>query len=134
MTDVIAGNIQVMSGDLLTIWPQAKNAKVRAIAVTSAKRSPLAQEIPTVAESGLPGYDTTGWFGIVAPAGTPRPITERLNSEMVKGITAPDARERLSAMGGEVVASSIADFTAFMRADHTKWAKVVAAAGLREKP
>lgn len=133
MTDVIAGNIQVMSGDLLTIWPQAKNGKVRAIAVTSAKRSPLAQEVPTVAESGVPGYDTTGWFGVVAPAGTPRPITERLNSEMVKGITAPDARERLAAMGGEVVASSITDFTAFMRADHAKWAKVVAAAGLREK-
>lgn len=132
MTDVIAGNIQIMSGDLLTIWPQAKNGKVRALAVTSLKRSALAPDVPTVSESGLPGYDTTGWFGVVAPAGTPRPIAERLNSEMVKGVTAPDARERLGAMGGEVVASSIADFTAFMRADHAKWAKVVAAAGLRE--
>ena len=133
MTDVIAGNIQIMSGDLVTILPQAKTGKVRAIAVTSAKRSSLTPAIPTIAESGVPGYDTSGWFGMVAPANTPRAIAERLNGEMVKGITAPDARERLGAMGGEVVASSIADFTAFMRADYAKWAKVVAAAGLREK-
>ncbi len=133
MVDVIAGNIQIMSGDLVTILPQAKNGKVRAIAVTSAKRSTLVPEIATVAESGVPGYDTSGWFGIVAPASTPRAITDRLHSEIVKGITAADARERLSAMGGDVVASSIADFAAFMRADHAKWAKVVAAAGLREK-
>ncbi|MBM3340525.1 MAG: hypothetical protein FJY56_00200 [Betaproteobacteria bacterium] len=90
--------------------------------------------MPTIAESGVPGYDTSGWFGTVAPANTPRAITERLNSETIKGITAADARERLSAMGGDVVASSMADFTAFMRADHAKWGKVVAAAGLREKP
>ncbi len=134
MTDVIAGNIQILSGDLVTILPQAKSGKVRAIAVTSAKRSALVPQIPTVAESGVPGYDTSGWFGMVAPAHTPRTISERLNSEMVKGITAPDARERLSAMGGDVVASSIAEFSAFMRADHAKWAKVVAEAGLREKP
>lgn len=134
MTDVIAGNIQIMSGDLVTILPQAKNGKVRALAVTSAKRSALVPEIPTIAESGVPGYDTSGWFGIVAPAGTPRAISERLNSEMVKGITATDARERLRVLGGDVVASSIADFAAFMRADNAKWAKVVTAAGLREKP
>jgi len=134
MTDVIAGNIQIMSGDLVTILPQAKNGKVRALAVTSIKRSTLTPDIPTIAESGVPGYDTSGWFGTVAPANTPRAITERLNSETIKGITAADARERLSAMGGDVVASSMADFTAFMRADHAKWGKVVAAAGLREKP
>lgn len=134
MTDVIAGHIQIMSGDLVTILPQAKNGKVRAIAVTSSKRSTLALLIPTVAESGVPGYDTTGWFGMVTPANTPRMIIERLNSEITKGITAADARERLGAMGGDVVASSTTDFAAFMRVDHAKWAKVVAAAGLREKP
>jgi len=133
MTDVIAGQIQVMSGDLTTILPQAKSGKLRAIAVTSGKRSSLVPDIPTIAESGVPGYDTSGWFGVVAPAGTPRAILERLNNEMVKGITTPDSRERLSTLGGDVVASSIADFAAFMRADNAKWAKVVAAAGLREK-
>ena len=133
MTDVIAGNIQIMSGDLVTILPQAKNGKVRALAVTSAKRSGLVPEIPTVSESGVPGYDTVGWFGVVAPAGTPRSIIERLNSEMVKGISAADARERLRVLGGDVVASSVADFATFMRADHAKWGKVVLAAGLRDK-
>ncbi len=134
MTDVIAGQIQVMSGDLVTIWPQAKTGKIRAIAVTSAKRSPQAPAIPTIAESGVPGFDTSGWFGVVAPAATPRAIAERLNAEIVKGITAADARERLSAMGGDVVASNIADFAAFLRTDHAKWGKVVTAAGLREHP
>ena len=134
MTDAIAGQIQIMSGDLVTLWPQAKTGKLRAIAVTSGKRSALTLAIPTIAESGVPGFDTSGWFGMVAPTGTPRAITERLHAEIVKGITAADARERLSAMGGDVVASSSADFTAFMRADHAKWARVVTAAGLRENP
>ena len=134
MTDAIAGQIQIMSGDLVTLWPQAKTGKLRAIAVTYGKRSALTPAIPTIAESGVPGFDTSGWFGMVAPTGTPRAITERLHAEIVKGITAADARERLSAMGGDVVASSSADFTAFMRADHAKWARVVTAAGLQENP
>ena len=97
MTDAIAGQIQIMSGDLVTLWPQAKTGKLRAIAVTSGKRSALTPAIPTIAESGVPGFDTSGWFGMVAPTGTPRAITERLHAEIVKGITAADARERLSA-------------------------------------
>lgn len=134
MTDAIAGQIQLLSGDLVTILPQVKTGKLRALAVTSAKRSSLVPEIPTVSESGSPGFDTTGWFGMVAPVNTPRAILERLNSEIVKSVNAPDSRERLGAMGGDVVASSIGDFAAFMRADNAKWARVVAAAGLREKP
>jgi tripartite-type tricarboxylate transporter receptor subunit TctC len=130
MTDAIAGQIQIMSGDLTTILPQTKNGKLRAIAVTSGKRSALTPEIPTIAESGVPGFDTSGWFGVVAPAGTPRAILDRLNSEIAKGITTADSRSRLATLGGDVVASSIADFAAFMRADNAKWAKVVSAAGL----
>ncbi len=133
MTDAIAGNIQLISGDLVTILPQAKPGKLRAIAVTSGKRSLLVPQIPTIAESGVPGFDTTGWFGVVVPAGTPRAIAERLNTEVATGINAPDAKERLSAMGGDIVGSSTADFTAFMRADHAHWGKVVTAAGLRGK-
>jgi tripartite-type tricarboxylate transporter receptor subunit TctC len=135
MTDAIAGQIQMMSGDLVTILPQVKTGKLRALAVSSAKRTPLTPEVPAVAESGVPGlagFDTNGWFGMVAPAGTPRAALERLNNEMVKGITAADARERLSAMGGDVVASSITDFAAFLRADNARWGKVVGAAGLRD--
>ena len=133
MTDVIAGQIHILSGDLTTLLPPAKAGRLRAIAVTSAKRSSIAPEIPTIAESGVAGYDTSGWFGMVAPSGTPRAVIERLNSEMVKAITTPEARQRLSTLGGDVVANMPAEFAAFIRADHAKWAKLVAAAGLKEK-
>ena len=134
MTDVIAGQIQILSGDLTTLLPPAKAGRLRAIAVTSAKRSSIAPEIPTIAESGVPGYDTSGWFGMVAPAGTPRAVIERLNTDMVKGITTPESRERLGTLGGDVVANTPAEFAAFIRTDHAKWAKLIAATGLKEKP
>lgn len=134
MADVIAGQIQILSGDLTTLLPQVKSGRLRAIAVTSAKRSTLVPEIPTIAESGVPGYDTSGWFGMVVPAGTPRAVIERLNTEIVKAITTPESRDRLSTLGGDVVANTPAEFSAFIRTDHAKWAKLVAAAGLRDKP
>ncbi len=134
MTDVIAGQIQILSGDLTTLLPPAKAGRLRAIAVTSAKRSSIAPEIPTIAESGVPGYDTSGWFGMVAPAGTPRAVIERLNTDMVKGITTPESRERLGTLGGDVVANTPAEFAAFIRTDHAKWAKLIAATGLKDKP
>jgi tripartite-type tricarboxylate transporter receptor subunit TctC len=134
MTDVIAGQIQILSGDLTTLLPPVKAGRLRAIAVTSAKRSSIAPEIPTIAESGVPGYDTSGWFGMVAPAGTPRAVIERLNTDMVKGITTPESRERLGTLGGDVVANTPAEFAAFIRTDHAKWAKLIAATGLKEKP
>jgi tripartite-type tricarboxylate transporter receptor subunit TctC len=133
MADVIAGQIQILSGDLTTLLPQVKNTRLRAIAVTSAKRSAFAPDIPTIAESGVPGYDTSGWFGIIAPAGIPRAVAERLNSDIVKGITTAESRERLGTLGGDVIANTTAEFTAFIRADHAKWAKLVAATGLKDK-
>ncbi len=134
MADVMAGQIQILSGDLTTLLPQVRTGRLRAIAVTSLKRSSMAPEIPTISESGVPGYDTSGWFGMVAPAGTPRAIIERLNAEIVKGITTPESRERLGTLGGDVIANTPVEFAAFIRADHAKWAKLVAATGLREKP
>jgi len=134
MADVMAGQIQILSGDLTTLIPQVKSGRLRAIAVTSAKRSTFAPEIPTIAESGVPGYDTSGWFGVVAPAATPRAVIERLNSEIVRGITTPESRKRLGTLGGDVIANTTAEFSTFIRADHAKWAKVVAATGLKEKP
>jgi tripartite-type tricarboxylate transporter receptor subunit TctC len=133
MTDVVAGQIQILSGDLTTLMPQVKAGRLRAIAVTSAKRSTLTPEIPTIAESGVPSYDASGWFGIVAPAATPRAVIERLNVEMVKGITTPESRDRLSTLGGDVVANTPAEFSLFIRADNAKWAKLVAVAGLKGK-
>jgi tripartite-type tricarboxylate transporter receptor subunit TctC len=132
MTDVVAGQIQILSGDLTTLMPQVKSGRLRAIAVTSAKRSALVPELPTIAESGVPGYDASGWFGIVVPAGTPRAVVERLNSDIVKGITTAESRDRLGTLGGDVVGNTTAEFSAFIRADHAKWAKLVAATGLKE--
>lgn len=134
LADVMAGQIQVLSGDLTTLMPQVKNGRLRAIAVTSAKRSTMAPDIPTIAESGVPGYDTSGWFGMVAPAGTPRGVIERLNSEIVKGISTPESRQRLATLGGDVIANTPAEFSTFIANDHAKWAKLVAATGLKDKP
>jgi tripartite-type tricarboxylate transporter receptor subunit TctC len=133
MADVMAGQIQMLSGDLTTLIPQIKAGKLRAIAVTSAKRSTLVPEIPAVAES-VPGYDTSGWFGMLAPAGTPRTVVERLNMEIVKAIVTPESRERLGTLGGDVIANTPAEFSAHIRTDHAKWARLVAAIGLKEKP
>ena len=134
VTDVVAGQIQILSGDMTTLLPHVQSGKLRAIAVTSIKRSSRVPNIPTIAESGVPGYDASGWFGVVAPANTPRAVIERLNAEIVKGITTQESRERLGALGGDVIASSPAEFAAFIKADHAKWARLVNAVGMKEKP
>ena len=134
VTDVVAGQIQILSGDMTTLLPHVQSGKLRAIAVTSIKRSSRVPNIPTIVESGVPGYDASGWFGVVAPANTPRAVIERLNAEIVKGITTQESRERLGALGGDVIASSPAEFAAFIKADHAKWARLVNAVGMKEKP
>jgi tripartite-type tricarboxylate transporter receptor subunit TctC len=132
VTDVVAGHIQVLSGDLTTLMPHVKAGKLRALGVTSSKRSTLVPDLPTISESGVPGYDSSGWFGIVAPAGTPSAVIERLNAEIVKAITTPESRERLGTLGGDVIANSPAEFAAHIRTDHAKWAKLINATGLKE--
>jgi len=134
MADVMAGQIQILSGDLTTLIPQVNRQKLRALAVTSAKRSSLAPEIPTIDESGVKGYDTSGWFGMVAPSGTDKKILDQLNQAMVKTLTQSLAKERLKSLGGDVVASSISDFTAFIIRDHAKWAELIKAAHLKQSP
>ena len=104
---------------------------MRAVAVTATKRSPLLPDVPTVAESGVPGYDASGWFGVCAPAGTPRAIVDRLNASVVKGVAAADSRERLGALGGEVAAGTPADFGAHVRAEAAKWGKVIRTLNLK---
>ncbi len=131
VTDLIAGQMQFMSGDLSTLMPQVKAGRLRALAVTGAKRSALALELPTIAESGLPGYEAIGWFGILAPGATPRELIARLNAAIVKGITDADARERLAALGGEVVANTPAEFAARIRDDLAKWSRLIKEIGLK---
>ena len=130
-TDLISGNIQMMSGDLSTLMPHVRSGRMRPLAVTSARRSSLLPDMPTVAEAGVPGYEAIGWFGVLVPAGTPAAIVERLNSAMVKGLAAPDARQRLSAFGGDVAVGTPEQFAAHIRTEAAKWGKLIKAIGLK---
>ena len=129
-TALVSGQVQVLSGDLNAMLPQVKAGRMRGIAVTSARRSQLLPDTPTVAESGVPGFDASGWMGVLAPAATPAPAIERLNATITKALAAPDTRNRLGALGGEVRASSPAEFAAFIRTEAAKWSKLIRSAGI----
>ena len=131
LADLLAGQVQLMSGDLSTLMPQVKAGRLRALALTGAKRSPLVPELPTIAEAGVPGYEASGWFGVLAPAATPREIVSRLNATIVKGITDADTRERLAALGGDVVGGTPAEFGERLRNDLAKWSSLIKAIGLK---
>jgi tripartite-type tricarboxylate transporter receptor subunit TctC len=134
MADVIAGHVTCMFDILVTVLPQIQAGKVRALAVTSAKRSPYAPDIPTMAESGVPGYADAGndlWFGVFTPAGTPRPIVDRLNAEIRKVLGSPELSQVLKAQGYDAWTLDPASFASFMRDDRAKWGKVVEAAGIK---
>jgi tripartite-type tricarboxylate transporter receptor subunit TctC len=104
---------------------------VRALAVTSAKRTPALPDVPTVAEAGVPGYEATTWTGIVAPVGVPKPIVARLNAELVRAVASPTFREKAAAIGSEPVSSTPEQFGAFIRSEHAKWGEVVRRSGAR---
>ncbi len=134
MTDVMAGNITGMFDVLITSIPQMGAGRVRALAVTSAKRSPYIPEVPTMDESGVPGYSEAGsdlWFGIVGPAGMPKPIVQKLNEKLIEALRAPDMRQRIRIQAFDLWTSTPEEFTKVLRADHAKWGKIVGAAGAR---
>jgi tripartite-type tricarboxylate transporter receptor subunit TctC len=134
MTDVIAGNITMMFDVLITSIPQMRGGRVRALAVTSAKRSPYVPEVPTMDESGVPGYNEAGsdlWFGIVGPAGIPKPIVQKLNAKLIEALRAPDMRERIRIQAFDLWTSTPEEFTKVVQADRAKWGKIVAAAGAK---
>jgi tripartite-type tricarboxylate transporter receptor subunit TctC len=130
LNDFVAGHTQVYMGNMITLYPQVKSGRIRALAVTSAKRSSAAPEIPTVAESGVPGFEEGGQHGVVAPAGIAKDILAKLNRDIVAAMRAPDVVKRLSVEGAEVVASSPEHYDAIIRRDIAKWAKVISAAGI----
>ena len=132
VSDLLAGQVQVMSGDLSTLMPQVKGGKLRALAVTAAKRSMLAPELPTVAEAGVPGFEASGWFGVLAPAAMPASLVARLNAAINSGMSAPDARERLGALGGDAALGSAQEFSIRLRGEIAKWGRLIKALGLRE--
>jgi tripartite-type tricarboxylate transporter receptor subunit TctC len=108
-----------------------KAGKLRALGVSTSKRSATAPDVPTVAESGLPGFDVTVWFAVLAPAATPRDIVTRLNRVLVKALQGADVREKLASQGAEPIGNTAEQFTAQMKADLAKWAKVVKAANIK---
>ena len=129
--DVIAGHVPVMTPSILTGLPHAKAGRLRALGVTSARRAGGAPDIPTIAEAGVPGYEAVQWFGILAPAGTPRAIIDRVHREAVRVLQNPETKERLVADGADPVGSTPEQFAAFIRAETAKWAKVVKAIGIQ---
>jgi tripartite-type tricarboxylate transporter receptor subunit TctC len=131
VTDLLGGHVPMMFDNMPSALPHAKAGKLRALGVSTAKRSSTAPDVPTVAESGLPGFDVTVWFGVLAPAATPRDIVERLHRVVVKALQASDVRERLASQGAEAVGNTPEQFTAQMKADLAKWAKVVKAANIK---
>lgn len=131
LVDLASGQVHLMFGTALSFLPYVKSRRLNALAVTNPKRSPIVPDVPTVAESGLPGFDALQWFGVLAPAGTPRELVTRLNGDIVKTLRLPDVRERMAALGAEVVGSTADQFASFQKADAAKWAKVVKASGAK---
>ncbi len=131
LTGMLGGQVQLMFDNLPTALPQVKAGKLRAIAVSSATRTPLLPDTPTVAEQGYPGFEATAWFGIAAPAGTPAPIVSRLNKEINDAMTDPKLAEILSAQGVSFSRNTPEEFRAFISAESQKWKKVVEVSGAR---
>jgi tripartite-type tricarboxylate transporter receptor subunit TctC len=129
LTDVIAGQADLMFDTMLSAMPQVKTGKLKALAVTSAARSPAAPELPTVAESGLAGYEAIAWNGLLAPMGTPNDVVAKLNAEVKKALELPEVRERFAAQGFGAAWSPPDQYAAFIRSELAKWAKVVKASG-----
>ncbi len=131
VTDLLGGQIQVGIGDQANLMPQVKAGKLRVLAVGSPRRSPNYPDVPTIAESGLPGFEAGAWQGLAAPAGTPPDVVKRLNETLVKVMQMPDVRERLLGAGLEPVGGSPEDFAQFIKSEIAKWSKVAKDVGAR---
>jgi len=131
ITDAIAGNVPVCFCTLPSTLPQARAGRLRALAVTTSNRTSAAPEIPTVAEAGVPGYEMSQWYGVMAPAGTPSQILERLSAEINVALAAPDLRASLLLAGADPVKSSPQDFALYFKQEIEKWTRIVKLAGIR---
>ncbi len=131
VTDLIAGQVQVMFDNTPNVLPHVKAGKLKALGVSSKARSQFAPDVPSVDEAGVPGYDVTVWFGVLTVAGTPPDIVKRLNTEMVKILTSPEVKERISKSGVDVVAGTPEHFSGFLKAEVSRWAKVIQEANIK---
>jgi len=130
LVDLMGGQMQFMFSNLTAALPHIKSGKLRALAVTGARRTPIAPELPTVAEAALPGYAVESWFGLLAPAGTPPEIVARLTTETNTAMRAPEMKERLASEGADPMAGTATEFAALLKIEIAKWAKVVKQAGI----
>ncbi|HSQ02624.1 MAG TPA: tripartite tricarboxylate transporter substrate binding protein [Burkholderiales bacterium] len=129
LPDLLGGHVSLMFGSVTSAFPHVKTGRVRALAVSTLKRLPVMPQLPTVAESGLPGFEVTVWYGVLAPAGTPRNIISRVNSILVAALRSPDMQVRLSDQGAQAIGNTPEQFETQLRTDLVKWAKVIKASG-----
>jgi tripartite-type tricarboxylate transporter receptor subunit TctC len=130
---VISGEVQLMFGNVLAVLPHMNAGKLKAIAVSSRERAKALPNLPTIAEAGVPGYEAMGWNGVFAPAGTPRPIVDKLNRDIVAVLNMPDVRERLESMSSNPVGGTPEQFGAYVRQEIDRWGKVIRATGVRNE-
>ncbi|HEV2007977.1 MAG TPA: tripartite tricarboxylate transporter substrate binding protein, partial [Burkholderiales bacterium] len=133
MTDMIGGHIQMMFAPVLVLLPMAKAGKIRALGVTSAQRSALVPDVPTIAEAGVPGFEVSGWYGLLAPAATPRPIINRIYAVTMKGLESDAMKERLRSQGLEPIGLSPEQSAKFLREDIARWSRVIREAGIPQQ-
>jgi len=130
-TALLTGEAQILLTNMASVLPHLKSGRIKALGVSSAKRSPLAPEVPTIAEAGVPGFEYMTWYGMLVPAGTPRPIVERIQADTAKIIQAPQTRGRFSTQGLDVYGNAPSEFQAYLGAELAKWDKVIRATGVR---
>ncbi len=131
LADLLGAQVTAFFSDLIAARQHLASGRLRALGVSSARRSPFAPDVPTIAEAGLPGYEATGWSGLLAPSGTPRPIIDRLNAEIIRILPLPDVKERLAGDGSEFGKNTPELFAGFIRAELDKWRKVIQTANVK---
>jgi tripartite-type tricarboxylate transporter receptor subunit TctC len=133
LTDVIGGQVQMMMSSMLPAVPHVKAGRLRALGVTSTRRAAVYPDLPTLAESGLPGFETTSWHGMLAPVRTPKTVINRIHAELVKMLNQPDVKAIFANQGMDVVASTQEDFAAYIRSETAKWTQVIKAIGIKSE-
>jgi tripartite-type tricarboxylate transporter receptor subunit TctC len=131
IVDLLAGQTQLIFAGVPGIGPHVRSGRLRALGVSTAKRLSVFPEIPTISEAGVPGYEATQWYGVLAPAGTPRPIVDKINGEIVKALDTKTVQDRLAAGGSEAFSSTPEEFAAHIKSEIARWAPVIKAAGIR---
>jgi tripartite-type tricarboxylate transporter receptor subunit TctC len=131
LVDLMGGQVQMGFSDMTISAPHLKSGRLRALAISSSTRSALAPELPTVAESGLPGFEALVWYGLLGPAGTPERVVRYVNAEVVRVLNLPETRERFASLGATASPGTPEDFAAQIRRDYDKWAGVIKSAGIK---